>query len=307
MTHHNSRPPLIAYTCLLIAVVLWASSFIALKVAFASYGTMFVIFARMLVASLCFVVLWRYVGAINYQKGDWKPFLLMTLCEPCLYFIFEALALQHTSASQAGMITATLPLMVAIGAWVVLKEQLSQRLLIGFAISMAGVIWLTLGGEASEQAPNPLFGNSMEFLAMVCAAGYTISLKYLSSRYSALFLTAVQSFAGALFFLPLLFTQPLPTHIASDALWAILYLGAGITLGAYFLFNQSLSWIPVGKAVGFTNLIPVFTIILAALILGEEMTLAQYSAAAVVFLGLLISQYQPRKRPQPLAEPSPTD
>ena len=41
---------------LLTATVLWASSFIALKLAFRSYDPMFVIFARMAVASVCFLI-----------------------------------------------------------------------------------------------------------------------------------------------------------------------------------------------------------------------------------------------------------
>ncbi len=303
MSASQPRHPLLAYACLLTAVVLWASSFVAMKIAFASYATMFVVFARMAVASACFVLLWRFMGPIRYQSGDWKPLLLMAVCEPCLYFVFEAFALEYTSASQAGMITATLPLMVALSAWFFLKEQISPQLIAGFALSIGGVIWLTLSGEASAQAPNPLLGNSLEFLAMICACGYTVSLKYLSSRYSALFLTAVQSFIGSIFFLPLMFTQPLPTEFDLTGSLAVIYLGTCITLGAYYLFNQALVWVPAGKAVGFTNLIPVFSLILAALILHERMSLAQYSAAAVVFIGVLISQYQPRKQTQ--AEQSP--
>lgn len=302
MSPSTQRAPLFAYSCLMLAVILWASSFIALKIAFASYSSMFVVFARMVVASACFILLWRYIGKLNYQPGDWKIFSIMGLCQPCLYFIFEAQALEHTSASQAGMITATLPLMVAIGAWFLLNEAVTRQLLLGFSISIAGVVWLTLAGGADAHAPNPLLGNSLEFLAMVCAAGYTLCLKHLSSRYSALFLTAIQSFIGALFFLPLLFTQPLPTTIEPSALAAIVYLGAAVTLGAYFLFNQAITWIPAAKAVSFTNLIPVFTLILATLILREQMTLAQYSAAALVFVGVLISQYKAKPANEPVTE-----
>ena len=78
---------------LLLAVILWSSSFVALKLAFRAYDPMVVIFGRMLVASICFLIVSRRVTeALHYRRGDYKLILFMALCEPCLYFIFESRA-----------------------------------------------------------------------------------------------------------------------------------------------------------------------------------------------------------------------
>ena len=110
-----------------------------------------------------------------------------------------------TTASQAGMITAMLPLMVAVGARVVLGEILTVRTMAGFGVAIVGACWLSMAGQPSMDAPNPMLGNFLEFMAMVCATGYIISLKHLTARYSPFFLTAVQAFLGAVFFFPFLF------------------------------------------------------------------------------------------------------
>ena len=128
----------------------------------------------------------------------------MALCEPCLYFSFEARALELTTASQAGMITAMLPLMVAVGARLILGEVLRARTLAGFGLAILGACWLSVAGTPSVDAPHPVLGNFLEFIAMVCATGYIISLKWLTARYSPFFLTAVQAFVGAVFFFPFL-------------------------------------------------------------------------------------------------------
>ena len=66
-------------------MLLWASSFIALKLAFRSFHPMVVIFGRMAVASLCFAfVLPRYRG-VRWRLADFKRMLWMSLCEPCLF------------------------------------------------------------------------------------------------------------------------------------------------------------------------------------------------------------------------------
>lgn len=292
--------------CLLLAMLLWASSFVALKIAFRSYDPMVVMFGRMAVASVCLFVAVPRLRGLPYCRSDVPYFAFMVLCEPCLYFLFEAKALENTSASQAGMITAILPLMVAVGARIFLKERITQRTVVGFLLAIAGVCWLTAGAKASSEAPHPILGNIYEFLAMVCATGAMVTLKHVTYRYPPLLVTALQAWVGCLFFFPFLVlpSTELPTALDPTATAAVLYLGAFITLGAYGLFNFGASRIPVSQASAFVNLIPVFSVLLGWLILGERFTPVQYMAAALVFTGIAVSQdtgpqgEKPSPRPQ---------
>jgi len=291
--------PVFAYVGLVMAMVLWSSSFVALKLAFRNYDPMVVIFGRMVVASLCFAsFIPGFRSATSFHRKDIRPLLFMAFCEPCLYFIFEARALELTAASQAGMITAMLPLMVAVGARFIIGEMLTTRTLIGFGVAIFGASWLSVAGQPSEAAPNPILGNFLEFMAMVCATGYIISLKQLTTRYSPFFLTAVQAFVGAVFFLPFLFlpTTVLPERFDPVSVLAVVYLGAVVTLGAYGLYNYGVSRIPVSRAAVFINLIPVFTVLLGALILGERFSFFQYVASGFVFIGIYFSQSGGRTR-----------
>ena len=284
--------PWLPYISLLSASLLWSSSFIALKIAFEVYDPMFVIFARMVLASICFLAFIPWFRPVEYRPGDLRYLGFMALCEPCLYFLFEAKALENTTASQAGMITAMLPLMVAVAARVFLHEHITRKTITGFAMAIAGAFWLSLSGHATESAPNPILGNFLEFMAMVCAAGYITTLKHLTSRYSPFFLTAVQAFVGSVFYFPVLFLPQvqMPTALVPVPAAAVVYLGTAITLGAYGLYNFGVSRIPASQASAFINLIPVFTVILGWLILNETFTPTQYVAAGLVMAGVLYSQ-----------------
>ncbi len=282
-----------AIFALLLAVILWSSSFIALKIAFRAYDPMVVIFGRMLVGSLCFLAVGRRVTeALHYRRGDYKLILLMAFCEPCLYFIFEAKAVENTTASQAGMITAILPILVMVAATVILKERIKARSWLGSVIALAGVCWLTLESSPSTNAPNPLLGNFLEFLAMVCAAGYTISVKFLTERYSPFFLTAMQAFIGCIFYFPLLFlpSTRLPEQWHFGPGLAIIYLGAVITLGAYGLYNYGVKQLPANVAASYINLIPIFAAIMGWLILGETFTTWQLFAGVFIVGGVYLTQ-----------------
>lgn len=284
---------------LLVAMVLWASSFVALKIAFRAYHPMVVIFGRMAVASICFLFLIKWFrNSVVYQKGDLKYILFMAFCEPCLYFLFEAKAIENTSASQAGMITAMLPILVALFAAWLLKERVGRYTWIGSLMAVAGVCWLTLESVPTSDAPHPVLGNFLEFMAMVCATGYTITLKHLAKRYTTLFLTAMQAFVGSVFYFPLLFlpSTQLPANFVPVSAMAIIYLGAVITLGAYGLYNYGLKHIPASQASAFVNLIPVFSVIFGWMLLDESFTRGQCLAAGVVMAGVYVSQRRPANR-----------
>jgi drug/metabolite transporter (DMT)-like permease len=295
MPHSKTFQAYIPSLALILAMVLWSSSFIALKIAFRGYDPMVVIFGRMLVASLCFLCVGkRLARSLDYRTGDYKPILFMAFCEPCLYFIFEAKAIENTTASQAGLITAMLPILVMIAASLFLKEIISRKAWYGAILAVLGVCWLTAGSTPSADAPNPILGNFYEFLAMICAAGYTISLKKLTDRYSPFFLTATQAVVGSVFYLPLLFLPGtnLPDTFEPVPSIAVIYLGAVITLGAYGLYNFGLKHVPASRAAIFVNLIPVFSVILGGLILHETLSATQSVAAVVVMIGVFLSQQQ---------------
>ena len=292
MNASSKQPNWLPIAGLVLAMMLWGSSFIAMKIALESFDPLLVIFARMLLASVVFLCFRKKFGKIRYERGDWKPIAFMAVCEPCLYFSFEVYALKYTSASQAGMVTALLPLMTAFAAWQILNESLTPRKVTGFVVALAGVLCLSLSGQSTKSSPDPLLGNTLELLAMVCATGYTISSRHLSSRYSPMFITALQSFVGCVFFTPALFlpSTRFPTELPWAGTFAIVYLGALISVFAYFLYNYALSRIPAGQASSYVNLIPVFSVILGWLILDERLTPLQYVAAALVLGGTYASQ-----------------
>jgi drug/metabolite transporter (DMT)-like permease len=279
-----------AHLALLLAMILWGSSFIALKITVNEMSPMIVVFLRMAIGTVAFLVVWPWLRhGFVYQSGDWKFLLGMVLFEPCLYFLFESQALRYTSAGQAGMVTAMLPLMVAIAAYFFLGERNNLKQWFGFLIAVAGVIAMTLTGDNSAQAPNAILGNFLEFLAMVMAVGYTLLVKHLVKRYSAFVLTALQSFSGAIFYLPLALLSDWPSQISLSTMGWLVYLGLVVTLGAYGLYNFSLGFVKASTAAGYANLLPVFTLLFSMLILGERLTLIQWIAICVVFVGVYLS------------------
>jgi drug/metabolite transporter (DMT)-like permease len=302
MNTNQDNITFISVFALLTVMFLWASSFAGMKIAVTGMHPLHAMALRMFTASVVLLPLaGRMRGQIKKARlGDWLMLGLVALFEPCLYFLFESYALRLTYASQASMISAMLPVMILLGARWQLKERVSARTAFGFGLAMAGAMWLSATGSAdSDYAPNPVLGNFLEFLGMSAAAVATILIKRLTERFSPHFLTAMQSVGGLIFFAPLsLATAGLPQAeiFTTASFWAVIYLGVFVSIGAYGLWNYSLSKLPASRASAAINLIPVFSVTMAFLILGERFTGQQFVAAGVVLAGILITRKPRRPR-----------
>lgn len=283
---------------LLVTVCLWASSFAVMKVAIGTFGAGFVVWSRMAVAvAVLLPAAPRILARAPRHPGDWKWLALMALLQPCLYFLLEANALRFTTSSQAGMISALLPLMVCAGAGALLGERVAGRTWAGCVVSALGVAWLTWLSAPSLAASDPVLGNLLEVAAMASSAGFMLLVRRLAVRYDADFLTLVQFGAGALFFLPgALDPAPWRALASPWAAAALLYLGLFVTLGAFGLWNWASRRVPASRASALVNLMPVVAVGLGVGLLGEPLSAWQGVACTVVIGGVLLGQWQPRRR-----------
>ena len=119
---------LLPHAALLTAMAFWGSTFVVLRIALTALTPLQTMAGRMLVACIVFLPLWPRLWRELKEHGNLGTLTLMALCDPCLFFLFEPHALRLTTASQAGMITSLLPLLVAAVAFVALREHAGLRM-----------------------------------------------------------------------------------------------------------------------------------------------------------------------------------
>jgi drug/metabolite transporter (DMT)-like permease len=283
------RRKLLPIVLLAGAVLFWGTSFAALKVALGSFTPMTVMWLRMAVATLAFAPFWTRVKRPEYHAGDWKLLAVAALCIPCLYYLAEGNAVLLTTSSQAGVVSAIVPLLVAGGAWLLWRDRLTWQGAVAIGLSLAAVAVLSLSGSAQQSAPNPALGNFLELLAMLAAAGSMLTIKHLSTRYDPWWLTGMQAAVGAVFFLPMaLASGPTSWSSAPPIAWAcIAYMGVFVSLGAFGLYNSALRAMPASRAALSINLVPAVAVLTGWLILGEALSAIQM-VACVVAIGAVV-------------------
>jgi drug/metabolite transporter (DMT)-like permease len=289
----HPKKPLTTYAALVATMVFWGLSFVATKIALQSIPTFTLVFTRFSLAALIFLFLRQGRKWPSFTRKDHVKMVLLALFEPGLYFIFETIGLQHTSAPKTALIIATIPVVVLVLGALMLGERAGGTSVIGIILSFGGIILLVIGDpEFGWSLEGSLLGDLLIGGAVISASLYMIFARDLGRSYSSFEITFVQIVYGAVFFcLPFLWETPALawTSITLRSSLAVIYLTVFSTVGAFLCYNYALSQVPVSRAAVFVNGIPVVTAIGAWVLLDERLTAIQAGGGALVLAAVFIT------------------
>lgn len=280
------------YITLALSILFWGGSFIATKIALQSFSPFCLIFLRFSCASLFFILLLSRTGFPPLTKKNLKNLALLAIFQPGLYFTFETVGLQYTTATKTSLIIATIPLVVVAMSVLFLKERIRPVNIIGICISMIGVSLLVFGGQTEGVSSGMLFGDLLIGGAVLSAAIYMLMARALGQTITPVQITGMQAIFGALIFLPL-FLYDLPSldwqEVTTDSIIALLGLTVFATIAAFLCYNYALTQIPAARAAVFINAIPVVTAFGAWMLLDETLTMLQFVGGGVVLFAVYLA------------------
>jgi drug/metabolite transporter (DMT)-like permease len=282
-----------AYLALCSAVIFWGVSFVATKIALESIPTFTLILGRFALAGCVFFILMVLRGFPRLTLKEHGRVILIALCEPGLYFTFETIGLQYTTAPMASLIIATIPVVVLILSALFLGERTRLAGIIGMATSLGGItILVTADPQFSWAVSGHLLGDLLILGAVLSAAFYIIFARSLGKQHSAMEFTGLQAIYGALLFVPA-FLWELPTvqwtETSLRSVTAFVFLTLFATIGAFLCYNHALTKLLATRAAIFINGIPVVTALSAWVLLGERLTLVQGAGGAMVLVGVFLA------------------
>ena len=139
-----------------------------------------------------------------------------------------------------------------------------------------------------------IIGLLLLLLAIVAANGYSVMIKKIPKEYNILNIIFWQNLLGILYFLPIvtIFSgkKIVETGFIKEAFWPIFNLGFFASTIAFLFFMYALKHMSITKVNVFTNVIPIFTIIIAYLYLDEEIGTKKIIGICIVITGVFISQ-----------------
>lgn len=285
------------YILLVISMVLWGASFVWSKIALETYNPFTIVFFRLLISAFLVAILLLITKKFKVpDKKHWPMFLLMALFEPFLYFLGETTGLSYVDPSIAAVIISIIPLFTPFVAFYFLGERMTVLNVFGIIISIIGIVVLVFGKGMTLQVS--MLGLGLLSLAIVAANGYSVMIKKVPNKYSVLNILFWQNIIGIFYFLPfiLIFSREdiFVTGIVPQAAWAVVFLGFFASTIAYLLYLYGLKFMPITKVNVFTNIIPIFTIIVSYFFFGEEIGSKKILGIVIVIVGVIISQLKYR-------------
>ena len=295
MTSSRAR----AYAALVLTAALWASSAVAARGLLDTLQPVALAYLRWTVVLFLLVPFaWPERAAIaTALRAHPREYAVLTVLgfapQTCIVYF----GLVGSSATLLGLLNSAIPVMIVLllAAWRGRRPRPLE--MAGLALSLSGVAFILARGNLSALVTLRFSPSDLLLLAaMVVWALYTIKLTERPGTLSLPAFIFIGALLGEVFALPLLVTEFIVNGAPAIGLshaFGVLYLGAFPTLLAMLLFGYGVMRVGAVQGGIFTHLVPVFTALLAALILGERLQPFHAAGFVLVAGGALLCCLRP--------------
>ncbi len=274
---------------LLFLGLLWGCSFLFIRVAVPELGAISLMMVRTLIAALFLLPIMLLMRQQRDFLENWRMIAVLSVLNTALPFTLLGYATLHTNAGIGSILNALVPIFTPMVAFVWFRQRLSRVAIFGIGLGFFGVYLIANGqsGSSSEQGFRliPIITGMLGSLCYAVAANFT--QLYFSQIKPLALATGCQLF-GFVLLLPLgLYFWP-ATAISGGAWWSAAALGVLSTGISFIIFFHLLSQVGASFATLVAYLIPLFSITLGYLFLGEIIKMQTLIGGGFVVIGIAL-------------------
>jgi len=234
---------------------------------------------------------------------SWKLIAGLSVSGITAYTICVYEAVRITSAVNAALFLATLPLMIVVASWLINRDRITHNQVLGMALSFGGAVVIVAHGSLVMLLVLRFNVGDLWMLAAVPLwAIYAVLQRRRPIEISPLTLVTVSIVAALLLLAPAYVWEVAHgghTHWSIGTMFAVGYTAVLASALSYVLWNRGAATLGPNRAGIYINLIPVFSALLAVLILGETLALYHIIGATLVACGIGVAQL-PGRHPAPV-------
>jgi drug/metabolite transporter (DMT)-like permease len=201
----------------------------------------------------------------------------------------------------AGVITSTIPAVVALLSWLILKERPNGRALASIALAIAGIVVINIAHvDTGAHGETSFTGNLMVLGAVCCESLYIILSRRLTQTLAPIDICAYTHLFGLLLMLPLGATAlvDFDYRAVPPGVWTlVLWYGLSASIFSFWLWMKGIRHVPGSLAGVFSAVLPVAAAIYGIAFLGERPTLAHGVALACVIAGIGLASLKVKRVP----------
>ncbi|WP_196426632.1 DMT family transporter [Lysinibacillus cavernae] len=285
---------------MLITSLLWGGNFVVAKTLVAHASPMTLTMVRWLIAVIILVPLvWWKEKKIVPAKEALVPLFMMGITGVALFNIFQFLALERTTSTNAGLISTMNTMSIALFSFAFLKEKINGLQLLAMMLSFFGVVLVLSKGDVQLLLDFQFNTGDLWMVAAVCVWGlYSVCSKWAMKTTSPLMTTLYAGLFGILTLVPFTSTDFTFSNINSSFILSLLYTGIISTVVCMVFWNIGVQKLGATTSGIFLNFNPIFTALLAFLFIGEKLSWLQGIGGLIVILGCYLFTHFKTKLPQ---------
>ncbi|MEK6612328.1 MAG: DMT family transporter [Gemmatimonadota bacterium] len=278
---------------LLLMAAIWGINFSVVKVGMRYLEPLAFNGLRVALAAAVLLVIVRVQGLALPPRRQVLTLLGLGVLGNGLYQVFFVEGISRTRAGNASLVMAAGPALIAFMGRFYGVEKVHLRGYMGIALSMVGIGIVMSGTAAAKIGDASVLGDGLILLAAATWAVYSVLLKPITHHVDGVQVSALTMLGGAV---PLLavaspaIARTTWTAIPAQAWLAIAYSGIFALVIAYLIWYRGMKLIGPTRTAMYSNLQPIFAVLVAWAVLGEVPTLAQGAGAAAVMAGLLLTR-----------------
>jgi len=296
----------IDWSLLIIINFMWATQVPVIRLIGNRLGPITVAFIPMIVSTLIFLpILWvenrKRNVKFRWRLKDIKYFILSGLIGIFLMQYAYTLGSRLTIAANAGIITLTIPVLVAILASIMLKEKLNVIRILSFIFAIFGVLMTSISDVTGARffQGQYFLGNMIFLFACFCCAFYNTYCKLLvDKKFTELEILVYSSIIGSIASIPLLiWVEPFHVnqflHSGKIAVFGILELSIFVYGISSLLFFYVLKRMDVTQAILSNYLLPFFIALFGIVLLNEKISTLMIIGGSIIFIStLMVTVYE---------------
>ncbi len=285
---------------MLVTSLLWGGNFVVAKTLVAHASPMTLTLVRWLIAVIVLLPLvWWKEKRLVPAKAALVPLCLMGITGVALFNIFQFLALERTTSTNAGLISTMNTMSIALFSFAFLKEKINGLQLLAMVLSLIGVFLVLSKGDWQLLWHFQLNTGDLWMVAAVCVWGlYSVCSKWAMQTTSPLMATLYAGLFGVLILVPFTITDFTFSEIDSSFILSLLYTGVISTVVCMVFWNIGVQQLGATTSGIFLNFNPIFTALLAFLFIGEQLSWLQGIGGIIVILGCYLFTHFKKKTPQ---------
>lgn len=285
------------FILLSLTSLFWSLNFIIGKLVVGVIPPITISFLRWSIPLVLYLLYsWKDIRA-NQQvyRANWLLVLVLGATGYSLNSISVYQAVMYTSTINTSFINAFNPVLIALTGFLLYRYPITVKQIAGFILSLAGVIWIIFKGNlALVMSLHSNLGDLFMIGSIVTWSIHTILYKRYANLFRAESLFTMMMLGGVIITLPLVFAENLMTGtqwitlVGLPHVIGIICLIIFPSILAYRFWNQALDRVPANKVAIFQYLIPVYTVIISLLFLGENLQPFQAIGGMLIFIGVLL-------------------